>query len=250
MASIIPPRVPVLPIPAEQWIIMFFSSEISLIHSSIKNSNGFILPSAGFFKSDHPVHFDYLNDYMQMSQNLHTIRSINVESSLHEICIDLLFQRIGDLQRGLWEWHSLGLVGPVLLGLMSSLGVKKGAQHDNQGNILVVDSFPEVIKLGDRGLSKSSKHFSINQRSHFIGINIKIVDLWNLHPTMFIYNKIKPYKQKCHNICSSSAAWCRIQHCHNPLPSTTKPMKSKQYHILLLNLLSLHSLQLGKGLQL
>ena len=64
MPSITPPSVPVLPIPALQWIHIKFFLSISLRQIYRIYSNLFILLSTGFFKSDHPIHWitSYLHE--------------------------------------------------------------------------------------------------------------------------------------------------------------------------------------------
>lgn len=65
IASITPPNVPVLPIPALQCTHIRFFFSISLRHISRIYSNLFMFDSTGFFRSDQPIHYlkQHIHEY-------------------------------------------------------------------------------------------------------------------------------------------------------------------------------------------
>lgn len=79
------------------------------------------------------------------------------------------------------------LIRPILFRLVSSFGVEEGAQHHNDGHIFVVNCLPKIVISFDRGLAENGKDFSINQRSHFVCVDVIIFEMLDVHSAVLIY---------------------------------------------------------------
>ena len=80
----------------------------------------------------------------------------------------------------------VGVIWPVLLGLMASFRVVEGAEHNDNGDMLVVHSFPKIIVTFDWSLAEDSKNIAINKGLDLIGIDIVVGDVWNFNPAVLI----------------------------------------------------------------
>ena len=76
---------------------------------------------------------------------------------------------------------------PISLSLDASNWVLESTKHDDLLNVVVIAGVPEVFDdFLDWGLSKYSINFIVDDRSHETGIDIKVMDCFNLNPIMLI----------------------------------------------------------------
>lgn len=70
---------------------------------------------------------------------------------------------IGHFDLSLGKYVLLAWIRPVLLGLVASLGVVEGTEHDHHAHILVVRRLPEIIERFNRRLAEDSEDIAIDQ---------------------------------------------------------------------------------------
>ncbi len=79
-------------------------------------------------------------------------------------------------------------LGSIFQTEYASNWVLESTKHDDFLNVVVIAGVPEVFDdFLDWGLSKYSINFIVDDRSHETGIDIKVMDCFNLNPIMLIF---------------------------------------------------------------
>lgn len=70
---------------------------------------------------------------------------------------------------------------------MASLRIIEWAEHYNYGYIFEIDSFPKVVILFDRCLTKDGKNLAINKWLNLISVDIVVGDVGQIDSAMLIW---------------------------------------------------------------